>query len=182
MQPSRTESNLSDEKELIERARGRDERAFESLYRQNVEHVYALCLRVTACRDEAESLTQDVFVRAWQKLDSFRGESTFRTWLLRIAINAALQERRSRRRREARIQLAGSLSSLEGATLPSATEDGITLERAIASLPPGARKVFLLHEVQGYRHDEVSRMTGLAVGTLKAQLHRARKLLRKILE
>ena len=177
---------------LIERARSGDVGAFEHVYRREVGRVYALCLRMTADAVRARELTQSVFVRAWDRLSSFRGDSQLSSWLHRIAVNEVLIEARTDRRRQARIvlaedQTAGSSGAdsdapaYMGVTMPVDTESRIDLERAIAMLPPGARTVFVLHDIEGYRHEEISRMTGSAEGTLRAQLHRARKLLMEAL-
>jgi RNA polymerase sigma-70 factor (ECF subfamily) len=155
--------------------------AFEELYRQSAGRVFGLCLRLVADTDEAEELTQAVFVRAWEKLGSFRGDSAFYSWLHPLATNLVFSDRRSRGRRLARITATDDLSRFEG-TRPEHPDAGLDLERAIADLPPGARKVFVLHDIEGYRHDEIAAMMGLATGTSKAQLHRARKLLREALE
>ena len=181
---------------LIESARSGDVAAFEQVYRREVGRVYALCLRMTADAQRARELTQTVFVRAWDRLGSFRGDSQLSSWLHRIAVNEVLIDARAERRRRARVVLAedeGAASEESdepdrrdaprstGITLPVDTESRIDLERAIAKLPPGARTVFVLHDIEGYRHEEISRMTGSAEGTLRAQLHRARKLLMEAL-
>jgi RNA polymerase sigma-70 factor (ECF subfamily) len=182
---------------LVDRARSGDVGAFEQLYRREVGRVYALCLRMTADGSRAKELTQNVFVRAWNRLGTFRGDALLSSWLHRIAVNEVLVDARTERRRRARVVLAddrdmlldddGALEAREGApessgiSLPVDTEARIDLERAIASLPPGARTVFVLHDIQGYKHEEISRMTGSAEGTLRAQLHRARKLLMEAL-
>jgi RNA polymerase sigma-70 factor (ECF subfamily) len=177
---------------LIERARSGDVDAFEHVYRREVGRVYALCLRMTADAARARELTQSVFIRAWDRLASFRGDSQLSSWLHRIAVNEVLIEARSDRRRRARVILAndqadesaeepGEAPALSGFTMPDDTETRIDLERAISALPPGARTVFVLHDIEGYRHEEISRMTGSAEGTLRAQLHRARKLLMEAL-
>ena len=181
--------------DLIARARAGDVDAFESVYRREVGRVYALCLRMTADAGRARELTQSVFIRAWDRLGSFRGDSQLSSWLHRIAVNEVLIEARTDRRRRARVVLAedevtgsdqgsGARSDApeySGFTRPVDTEARIDLERAIAALPPGARTVFVLHDIHGYRHEEISRMTGSAEGTLRAQLHRARKLLMEAL-
>jgi RNA polymerase sigma-70 factor, ECF subfamily len=166
---------------LAERAQGGDTVAFERLYRDNVSRVYALCLRLSGDGVRAEELTQDVFVRAWQKLGSFRGDSEFSTWLHRLTVNLVLGERRSEGRRLARVSpedLSKRDVPMPAASVPG---DRLDLERAIAALPPGARTVFVMHEVEGYGHTEIARLTGRAEGTCKALLHRARKLLREAL-
>ena len=166
---------------LVERAQRGERRAFEMLYREHVGRVYALCLRMSGDAERAEELTQDVFVRAWSRLASFRGDSAFSTWLHLIALNAVLQKRRGDRRRELRIETRENLE-LESAATRERPAERLDLERAVAGLPEGARAVFLLHDVQGYKHHEIADMMGLAVGTTKAQLHRARRLLREMLE
>ena len=168
---------------LIDRARRGDVDAFELLYRTHSGRVYALCLRLAGEPMEARELVQDTFVHAWEALPRFRGESSLTTWLHRIAVNALLERRRRDRRRTARVSLAEDDDEVESASLsggsvpPTDVATAIDLERAIAALPPGVRRAFVLHEVEGYTHEEVAGMTGLATGTLRAQLHRARQLL-----
>jgi len=183
------------EERLIERARVGDVDAFEQVYRREVGRVFALCLRMSGDASRARELTQSVFIRAWDRLGSFRGDSRLSSWLHRIAVNEVLIEARSDRRRRARVTLAEDQATepdgasgapdlapaYSGITKPEDTETRIDLERAIAALPPGARTVFVLHDIEGYRHEEISRMTGSAEGTLRAQLHRARKLLMEAL-
>lgn len=180
---------------LIERVRSGDVSAFEQVYRREVGRVYALCLRMTADQHRARELTQSVFIRAWDRIGSFRGDSQLSSWLHRIAVNEVLVDARTEKRRRARVVLAedqgvehdpnagdrDDAPESAGITLPVDTESRIDLERAIAKLPPGARTVFVLHDIEGYRHEEISRMTGSAEGTLRAQLHRARKLLMEAL-
>lgn len=166
---------------LVERACAGDESAFEALYRGNVGRVYGLCLRMLGEQPAAEELTQDVFVRAWEKLSLFRGDSAFSTWLHRLAVNVVLQHLRSRKRREARVRLTDDVTRLAGSTRPAQVGHRMDLERALDTLPAGARTVFVLHDIEGYKHAEIAHMTGTAVGTSKAQLHRARKLLREVL-
>jgi RNA polymerase sigma-70 factor (ECF subfamily) len=174
----------SDPTDLIQRAQQGDRAAFEALYRAHAGRVYALCLRLTADRAQAEERTQDAFVRAWERLATFRGESAFSSWLYRLTVNEVLLGRRAQRRREARIVTTDDPAALErppGATGGAEAGIALDLERAVAALPPGAREVFVLHDVEGYRHDEIARLTGIAVGTSKAQLFRARRLLRETL-
>jgi len=166
---------------LVERAAGGDAEAFEELYRENINRVYLLCLRMCGDPSHAEELAQEAFVRAWQKLGSFRGDSAFSTWLHRVTVNIVLGDRRSTARREARVRPAGGELPV-GLSAPGPSPgQALDLERSIAALPDGARMVFVLHDIEGYRHQEIARLTGLAEGTSKAQLHRARKLLRKAL-
>jgi RNA polymerase sigma-70 factor (ECF subfamily) len=175
------EDRRAEEARLVARAQAGDLAAFEELYRRNVRKVYALCYRMASDPSLAEELTQDVFVRAWEKLGSFRGESAFSSWLYPLAVNTALSERRARRRRTARIFATDDLTPFDRPKAASATEDGFDIEKALGTLPPGARAVFVLHDMEGYRHEEVAEMLGLAEGTSKAQLHRARRLLREAL-
>jgi RNA polymerase sigma-70 factor (ECF subfamily) len=172
----------SDPTDLIHRARQGDRAAFETLYHAHVGRVYALCLRLTADRALAEERTQDAFVRAWERLATFRGESAFSSWLYRLTVNEVLLGRRAERRRGARIVTTDDPAALERPGAASvAAGTALDLERAVAALPPGAREVFVLHDVEGYRHEEIAQLTGVAVGTSKAQLFRARRLLREAL-
>ena len=133
-----------------------------------------------ASRPEAERLTQDVFVKAWQNLKSFRGESAFGSWLYRLAVNVVLQDNRSARRRDAHIAVLPEPEMFENLSGIAAHDDErMDLERAIATLPPGARQVLVLHDIEGYKHEEIAKMSGTTVGSVKAQLHRARRLLRE---
>lgn len=167
-------------------ARG-DRRAFERLYRSNVDRVFSLCARMVADRTRAEELTQDVFVRAWEKLAQFRGESAFSTWLHRLAVNLILNDRKSERRETGRMDHSvEDVDVLPGRRARGTETDNspalsIDLEMAIRALPPGARRVFVLHDVQGYTHEEIGGMLGVTSGGCKAQLHRARMLLREAL-
>jgi len=170
------------ERALVRAAQGGDLAAFEALYRASAAMVYAICLRMTAEAARAEELTQDAFVRAWERLATFRGESAFSTWLVRLAVNVALSERRRRRRGDDRLTFPADLEPIAGAAAGGHPAVAMDLERAIAALPEGARRVFVLHDVEGYEHAEIARLTGVAVGTSKAQLHRARRLLREVLE
>ena len=159
-----------------------DRRAFERLYRAHLNRVFSLCMRMCADRGRAEELTQDVFVRAWEKLGSFRGESAFTTWLHRLAVNVVLNARKVDGRDRSRygsIDDEGADNYAAPATAPPGTR--MDLEAAIAKLPPGARKVFVLHDVEGFKHEEIADMFGVTVGACKAQLHRARMLLRRSL-
>jgi RNA polymerase sigma-70 factor (ECF subfamily) len=167
---------------LVQDARAGDLRAFERLYRDHERRVFALCLRLSSNPDLAEELTQEVFIRAWRKLGSFRGESAFSSWLYPLTVNVALSERRSRMRRLARAFPTDDVAALETPRRPPTPETGFDLERAMATLPAGARAVFVLHDVEGRTHEEIAALLGLAPGTSKAQLHRARRLLREALE
>ena len=168
------------EQELVRRATCGDLEAFERLYRDNVGRVFALCVRMTADRHAAEDLTQEAFIRAWEKLGSFRGDSAFSTWLHRLTVNVVLADSRRRDRRpESAVEEAASAPA--AAVRPADGAASVDLDRAIAELPERARTVFVLHDVEGYRHREIADMAGMAVGTSKAHLHRARRLLREVL-
>jgi RNA polymerase sigma factor (sigma-70 family) len=167
---------------LVQQAQAGDARAFEQLYRENVGRVYALCLRLSADPARAEELTQDVFVRAWEKLGSFRGESAFSSWLHRLATNVVLGARRSTGRRSAREIEVEDLNAVMKPARGSDPGSRMDLERAISHLPDGTRTVFVMYEVEGYAHAEIAELTGRAEGTCKALLHRARKLLREALQ
>jgi len=162
-----------------------DVQAFEELFRRHRRLVYGLCLRMTQDVAEAEDVTQEVFVLLFRKVGGFRGEANFTTWLHRLTVNQVLMRfRKNKARREE------ALEDEEGHTYEpvrapalkaSQLIDRITLENAIAKLPPGYRAAFILHDVEGYEHEEVARILGCAVGTSKSQLHKARTKLRKIL-
>jgi RNA polymerase sigma-70 factor, ECF subfamily len=167
----------------ITRAQAGDLDAFEVLYRENSGRVYALCLRMRAGdKVDATELMQDVFVRAWRRLATFRGDCAFSSWLHRLAVNTMLENARSETRREARVLPMDDTSRLPGAAKGSSVEFRMDMEAAVASLPKGARLAFVLHDVEGYQHQEIAEQLGVSVGTVKAQLHRARRLLRAKLE
>lgn len=167
---------------LVRRAQDGNPDAFEWVYRRLSGRVYALCLRMTADPQRAEELTQDAFVRAWEKLSTFRADSQFSTWLHRLAVNLVLQDRRTRARRASREESLDEGDDYIGAVRDAFPGTRIDLERGIADLPVGARAVLVLRDVQGYKYREVAEMVGVSVGTVKAQIHRARKLLRENLE
>ena len=166
----------------ISRAQQGDTAAFEQLYRTHVGRIYALCLRLEGNPQQAEEKTQDVFVRAWEKLESFRGESAFSTWLHQLAVNVVLGGWRTEQRRRQRIVNTDNAILEKQAEKQLLLDEGIDFERALALLPPNARKVFVLHQIEGYKHEEIAACMGLSPGTCKAQLHRARQLLRKAFE
>ncbi len=177
--------------ELIRRAQGGDHDAFGALYRAHVGRVNALALRLTAGDPVAAAeLTQNAFVRAWEGLPRFRGESAVGSWLHRLVVNCFLAERRATGRRERRVEPNSELLDEEslrsaggaGSGPGAGPGEALDLERAIAALPPRARMVFVLHDVEGYQHAEIAGMAGIAEGTSKAQLFRARRLLREALD
>ncbi|HEX8354312.1 MAG TPA: RNA polymerase sigma factor [Pyrinomonadaceae bacterium] len=171
--------------ELAQRAGRGDMEAFEELFRLHRRLVYGLCLRMTQDVAEAEDITQEVFVLLFRKVGGFRGESSFTTWLHRLTVNQVLMRfRKHKARREEALEdeegrpREPSRPNAHGA---AGLVDRVTLESAIAQLPPGYRAAFILHDVEGYDHEEVARLLGCAVGTSKSQLHKARTKLRKIL-
>jgi RNA polymerase sigma-70 factor (ECF subfamily) len=154
-----------------------DTGAFERLYRSHSARVYSLACRLIGYA-EATEVTQDVFVRAWQKLGTYRGEAAFGTWLHRLAVNLILGRRsRLKLERDRRDDSDGVLDGL--AAQPAATDAGMDFEAAIRRLPEGARQIFVLHDVEGYKHDEIGTLLGISPGTSKAQLHRARMMMRR---
>lgn len=163
-----------------------DRRAFERLYRAHVDRVFSICVRMCGSRSRGEELTQDVFVRVWEKLPLFRGESAFSTWLYRVAVNVVLGDRKAQSRERSRTLPSDPAEhDLEGASgsVPAPpVGERVDLEAAIALLPPGARKVFVLHDVEGFTHEEIAQQMGVTSGGSKAQLHRARMLLREALQ
>jgi len=171
--------------ELAQRSAQGDREAFEDLYHRHFRRVYALCLRMLGNPSTAEDLTQEVFIHLFNKIGSFRGESAFTTWLHRMTVNHVLMYfRKSSTRSE--------LLTIEGETpiqIVRGTEnenrmpivDRIALEKAISELPPGYRSVFILHDVEGYEHEEIGRMLNCSTGTSKSQLHKARLKLRDLL-
>jgi len=164
-------------------AAGGDRQAFERLYRTRANRVFSLCTRMSGSRARGEELTQDVFVRTWEKLPQFRGESAFSTWLHRLAVNVVLNSRKSEGKQASRTDQ----SDVDDERWDEAARAPLHIERmdlteAISKLPAGARKVFVLHDVEGYKHEEIAEMMGITSGGSKAQLHRARLLLREALE
>jgi RNA polymerase sigma-70 factor (ECF subfamily) len=175
--PSRAESIES----LVNRAQEGDTAAFEALYRRTADRVYALCLRMSGDGEQATELVQDVFVRVWERLGSFRGESLFTTWLHRLTLNVVLQDRRRRGRRDAREVGSVDLEWFGREAVRAMPGTRVDLERAIAALPSKARRVLVLRDVEGYKYEEIARMTGVTLGTVKAQIHRARGLVKEAL-
>ncbi|MGH9774813.1 MAG: RNA polymerase sigma factor [Candidatus Acidiferrales bacterium] len=186
----RPESGELTESEAIRLAQQGDAAAFEFLYRLHSRRVYSLCLRMVSNTAEAEDLTQEAFLQLFRKISTFRGESAFSTWLHRMAVNVVLMRLRRK---------TGSESSLEELTEPdeesggprkdfgapdlrlSGSIDRVNLDRAVEQLPPGYRAVFVLHDVQGYEHNEIAEIMGCSIGNSKSQLHKARMRLREML-
>jgi RNA polymerase sigma-70 factor, ECF subfamily len=159
--------------------------AFEKLYERHNRRVYSLCLRMTQNAAEAEDLAQEAFIQLFRKIGSFRGDSAFTTWLHRLTVNQCLMHFRKRSVKLERTTEEGEtpVQVVNGTQNPNAMPvmDRIALDNALTQLPPGYRTVFLLHDVEGHEHEEIARMLGVAVGTSKSQLHKARMKLRKIL-
>jgi RNA polymerase sigma factor (sigma-70 family) len=155
--------------------------AFEQLYRRHVRRIFGVVWRLVGGNEaRAEELTQDAFIKAWQALPGFRGDSAFSTWLHRLAVNTALMDLRARAGNEDR-EIDDAPLALEAAPARSRGTQ-LDLERAVASLPPRARAVLVLYDIEGWTHEEIGAHLGMAVGSSKAQLHRARGLLRERLE
>ena len=172
-----------DERALVQQAQRGDVGAFEALYHASSGRVFALCLRMCGDRASATEALQDVFVRVWERLEQFKGESTFPTWVHRVCVNQLLEQRRSDVRREARVV------SMDPTDLPHPGRDAagdvdirFDLEHALPQLSVGARRVFVLHDMQGYASDEIARLLGLSESTVRVQLHRARKQLMELLQ
>ena len=164
---------------LVRRAASADVAAFETLYRRHHRRVHGVIVRLVGqAGARAEDLTQEAFVRAWQALPTFRFESAVSTWLHRLAVNTALMELRARRSRPLADDDEDALESLSTPDTAGHAVLGRDLERAVATLPPRARAVLVLHDVEGWKHEEIAEELGMAVGSSKAQLHRARGLLR----
>ena len=177
------------EAELIERAKQGDAQAFQSLYDKHKRRVYSLCLRMTSNTAEAEDLTQEAFLQLFRKIGTFRGESAFSTWLHRLSVNVVLMHLRKK---------SLPVVSLEETTQPGEEDtpkkdfgaedlalagsiDRLQLQKAVYDLPPGYRTIFVLHDVQGYEHNEIAQMVGCSIGNSKSQLHKARMKLRDLL-
>ena len=158
-----------------------DEQAFERLYRQHVPRIHSLVRRMAGGGEsEVDELVQDVFVRAWQRLSTFRGEAAFGTWLHRLAVNLVLNAQKSSARGRKLFDDDAAIEITAGRR--ETPEVAMDLEDALEMLPKGARQIFVLHDVEGFLHEEIAGMLGVATGTSKAQLHRARMLMRKHLE
>jgi RNA polymerase sigma-70 factor, ECF subfamily len=174
------------DKELTQRAARGEMQSFAELFERHQRRVYSLCLRMTQNVSEAEDLAQEVFVQLFRKVGSFRGESAFTTWLHRLTVNQVLMHFRKKKVRDEQTTEDGETpdSVVPGTADPNRMPivDRIALDKAIAELPPGYRAVFILHDVEGYEHEEIARIRGCSVGTSKSQLHKARMKLRRILK
>ena len=171
--------------DLCRLATGGNIAAFELLYERYHRRTYSLCLRMTSSQTEAEDLTQEVFIQLFRKIGSFRGDSAFSTWLHRMTVNQVLMHFRRRSVKNERTSEDGEMPEqmVNGTSNPNKMQvvDRIALKNAIAELPNGYRNVFILHDVEGFEHEEVARMMSISVGTSKSQLHKARLKLRGLL-
>ena len=183
------QGNKLSEADAIERAKRGDAAAFEALYNLHKRRVYSLCLRMTANTASAEDLTQEAFLQLFRKIGTFRGESAFSTWLHRMAVNVVLMQ--LRKKGLPVVPLEETMETEEDAPRkePGADDprlagsiDRMQLQRSIKALPPGYRMIFLLHDVQGYEHNEIAEMVGCSIGNSKSQLHKARMKLREFLK
>ena len=183
-----TASGLS-EAEAIERAKRGDAQAFEGLYSLHKRRVYSLCLRMTGNTAEAEDLAQEAFLQLYRKIATFRGESAFSTWLHRLTVNVVLMHLRKKGLPSVSLEETMEPQQEDGPrkdigapdTVLAGSIDRLNLERAIESLPPGYRVIFVLHDVEGYEHNEIAEMMGCSIGNSKSQLHKARLKLRDLL-
>jgi RNA polymerase sigma-70 factor, ECF subfamily len=183
------EGDRLSEAEAIQRAKQGDAEAFEVLYNLHKRRVYSLCLRMTANTAEAEDLAQEAFLQLFRKIGTFRGESAFSTWLHRMAVNVVLM--RLRKKGLPVVPLEETLETEEEApkkelgsqdAVLAGSLDRLQLQRAVAALPPGYRTIFVLHDVEGYEHNEIAEMVGCSIGNSKSQLHKARMKLRDLLK
>jgi RNA polymerase sigma-70 factor (ECF subfamily) len=187
----RPESGELSEADAIRLAQRGDAAAFEHIYRLHSRRVYALCLRMVSNTAEAEDLVQEAFLQLFRKIHTFRGESAFSTWLHRLAVNVVLMRLRKKGLPETSLEEAtepdeesGTPRKDIGAPDPTlaGSIDRVNLERAIDELPPGYKQVFVLHDIQGYEHNEIAELMGCSVGNSKSQLHKARLRLRELLQ
>jgi RNA polymerase sigma-70 factor (ECF subfamily) len=177
------------EADAIERAKNGDGYAFELLYGMHKRRVYSLCLRMTGNTAEAEDLTQEAFLQLYRKIATFRGESAFSTWLHRLSVNVVLMHLRKKGLPEVSLEETIEPQQEDGPkkdigardNVLAGSIDRVNLERAIESLPPGYRIIFVLHDIEGYEHNEIAEMMGCSIGNSKSQLHKARMKLRDLL-
>ncbi len=178
------------EQEAIELAKQGDAESFEALYLLHKRRVYSLCLRMTGNTASAEDLTQEAFLQLYRKIGTFRGESAFSTWLHRLSVNVVLMHLRKKSLPEVSLEESLEPQQEDGPRKDIGTRDNVlagsidrlNLQRAIESLPPGYRVVFVLHDVEGYEHNEIAEMMGCSIGNSKSQLHKARMKLRELLK
>jgi len=189
LNPDKTAARkAASETQLIARAQRGDERAFAALFEAHKRRIYSLCLRMTGDTAEAEDLTQEAFLQLFRKISTFRGESAFSTWLHRLVVNVVLMHLRKKGLQQ--ISLDEIDTSQEEPVKRDYGDDDlrllgsidrIRLDRAIAALPPGYRTVFVLHDMEGYEHNEIAQIMNCSIGNSKSQLHKARMKLREYL-
>jgi len=184
----KNKTNTDSQADLVARAQQGDQEAFAALFELHKRRVYSLCLLMTKNVAEAEDLTQDAFIQVFRKLKTFRGDSVFSTWLYRVAVNTVLMHLRRRKPRQVSLdeplELGASMVQRDLGRLDpelSGSVDRIALARAIGELPHGCRRIFLLHEVEGYQHQEIAQRLSCSAGNSKSQLHKARMRLRSLL-
>ena len=189
--PRRTDASELTESEAIRLAQQGDAAAFERIYRLHSRRVFALCLRMVGNTTEAEDLTQEAFLQLFRKIHTFRGESAFSTWLHRLSVNVVLMRLRKKSLPETSLEettepdeeTGGPRKEVGGPDLLlSGSIDRVNLQRAIEQLPPGYKTVFVLHDIQGYEHNEIAEIMGCSIGNSKSQLHKARMRLRELLQ
>ena len=179
-----------DEVGAIERARQGDETAFQALYDRHKRRVYSLCLRMTANTAEAEDLTQEAFLQLYRKIGTFRGESAFSTWLHRLSVNVVLMHLRKKNLPVVSLEETTQVGEEDTPKKDFGAEDlslagsidRLQLQRAVDDLPPGYRTIFVLHDIEGYEHNEIAGIVGCSIGNSKSQLHKARMKLRDLLK
>jgi RNA polymerase sigma-70 factor, ECF subfamily len=188
--PKNRPSGEFDEAEAIERARRGDESAFQALYDRHKRRVYSLCLRMTANTAEAEDLTQEAFLQLYRKIGTFRGESAFSTWLHRLSVNVVLMHLRKKNLQVVSLEETTQVGEEDTPKKDFGAEDlslagsidRLQLQRAVDNLPPGYRTIFVLHDIEGYEHNEIAGIVGCSIGNSKSQLHKARMKLRDLLK
>ena len=188
--PEQRQAGDSIEAELIERAKLGDAQAFQALYDKHKRRVYSLCLRMTANTAEAEDLTQEAFLQLYRKIATFRGESAFSTWLHRLSVNVVLMHLRKKNLPVVSLEETTQGGEEDTPKKDFGAEDlalagsidRLQLQRAVDDLPPGYRTIFVLHDVEGYEHNEIATIVGCSIGNSKSQLHKARMKLRDLLK
>lgn len=190
--PEQRQASDSIEAELIDKAKAGDAQAFQALYDKHKRRVYSLCLRMTSNTAEAEDLTQEAFLQLYRKIGTFRGESAFSTWLHRLSVNVVLMHLRKKNLPVVSLEETTQGGSGEDDTPKkdfgaddialAGSIDRLQLQRAVGELPPGYRTIFVLHDVEGYEHNEIAEIVGCSIGNSKSQLHKARMKLRDLLK
>jgi RNA polymerase sigma-70 factor (ECF subfamily) len=190
-EPRQRQTTEFNETDAIERAKQGDAEAFQALYDRHKRRVYSLCLRMTANTAEAEDLAQEAFLQLYRKIATFRGESAFSTWLHRLSVNVVLMH--LRKKSLPVVSLEETTQGVGEEDIPkkdfgaddvalAGSIDRLQLQRAVDSLPPGYRTIFVLHDIEGYEHNEIAGIVGCSIGNSKSQLHKARMKLRDLLK